>query len=88
MNHLFIPSQGVGEVGVDLSNMYWFMHDSSFYNIKKEIPFFKLLLDLGSLCVRCHIQQLNVQQTNVHHRNVIADLKKKCTLLLQSFMKI
>ena len=35
MNHLFIPSQGIGEVGVDLSNMYWFMHDSSFYNMKK-----------------------------------------------------
>ena len=55
MNHVFIPSHGIGEVYVNLSDMYWYMYDSSFCNLKKEIPFFKLLLDIGSLYMRCHL---------------------------------
>ena len=32
-----------------LMDTYWEMHNSSFNNLKKEIPFFKYLLELGSL---------------------------------------
>ena len=49
MTHAFIPSHGIGEVFVNVTDTYWEMHNSSFNNLKKEIPFFKYLLELGSL---------------------------------------
>ena len=30
MNRVFIPSHGIGEVYIDLSDMYWYMYDSFF----------------------------------------------------------
>ena len=53
---LFISSHGLGEIYLDLSNMYWYMHNSSYYNFSKEIPFFKFLLDMTSLHMRCYAQ--------------------------------
>ena len=67
--------------------MYWYMYESSFYNLKKEIPFFKLLLDLVSLYMRCRMQ-LNVQETDIYCRILMIDFRKKSTYLLQNFMKI
>ena len=87
MNRVFIPSHGIGEVYIDLSDMYWYMYDSFFYNLKKEIPFFKLLLDLGSLYMRCRMQ-LNVQETDIYRRILMIDFRKESTYLLRSFMKI
>ena len=87
MNHVFIPSHGIGEVYIDLSDMYWYMYDSFFYNLKKEIPFFKLLLDLGSLYMRCRMR-LNVQETDIYRRILMIDFRKESTYLLRSFMKI
>ena len=87
MNRVFIPSHGIGEVYIDLSDMYWYMYDSFFYNLKKEIPFFKLLLDLGSLYMRCRMR-LNVQETDIYCRILMIDFRKESTYLLRSFMKI
>ena len=87
MNRVFIPSHGIGEVYIDLSDMYWSMYDSFFYNLKKEIPFFKLLLDLGSLYMRCRMR-LNVQETDIYRRILMIDFRKESTYLLRSFMKI
>ena len=87
MNCVFIPSHGIGEVYIDLSDMYWYMYDSFFYNLKKEIPFFKLLLDLGSLYMRCRMR-LNVQETDIYRRILMIDFRKESTYLLRSFMKI
>ena len=87
MNRVFIPSHGIGEVYIDLSDMYWYMYDSFFYNLKKEIPFFKLLLDLGSLYMRCRMR-LNVQETDIYRRISMIDFRKESTYLLRSFMKI
>ena len=87
MNRVFIPSHGIGEVYIDLSDMYWYMYDSFFYNLKKEIPFFKLLLDLGSLYMRCRMR-LNVQETDIYRRILMIDFRKESTYLLRSFMKI
>ena len=83
MNCVFITSHGIGEVYIDLSDMFWYMYDSSFYNLKKEIPISKLLLDVGSLYMRCCLQ-LNVQEIDI----LIADFGKKSTYLIQSYMKI
>ena len=87
MNRVFIPSHGIGEVYIDLSDMYWYMYDSFFYNLKKEIPFFKLLFDLGSLYMRCRMR-LNVQETDIYRRILMIDFRKESTYLLRSFMKI
>ena len=87
MNRVFISSHGIGEVYIDLSDMYWYMYDSFFYNLKKEIPFFKLLFDLGSLYMRCRMR-LNVQETDIYRRILMIDFRKESTYLLRSFMKI
>lgn len=44
MDRVFIPSCGIGELYVDVRDMYWYMLNSSYFNIHKEIPFFRLLL--------------------------------------------
>ena len=49
MMHRFIPSNGAGEIYLDVSNMHWYLYESSCYNIDKEIPLMKLLLDMASL---------------------------------------
>lgn len=51
-NQVFIPSNGIGEIWLDISNLYWYYHKSSFYNIDKETPFLKLLLDMTSVRMR------------------------------------
>ena len=67
--------------------MYWYMYDSSFCNLEKEIPFFKLLLDIGSLYMRCHLQ-LNVTETDIFCHILMDDFRKKSTFLLQNFIRI
>ena len=54
-NRVFIPSNGIGEIYLDLSEMHWYYYESSTFNIDKEIPFLKLLLDMASLRMRYYI---------------------------------
>ena len=49
MNGVFIPSHCIGEAYIDVFDMSWQMLSSSFYNFRKNIPFFQLFLDMGSL---------------------------------------
>ena len=44
MDRVFIPSHGIGEIQLDLQDMHWYMLNSSFFEIEKEIPFFRLCL--------------------------------------------
>ena len=57
MSNRFIPSDGVGELYLDMSDMHWYLYESSCYNIDKEIPFMKLLLllDMASLQMRYYL---------------------------------
>ena len=87
MTHAFIPSHGIGEVFINVTDTYWEMHNSSFNNLKKEIPFFKLLLELGSLKIRVIIQEFN-QEMDIYRKPLITDFKKKTTYLFMSFTKI
>ena len=48
-NQFFIPSHGIGEMYLDVSDMFWYYYESSTFNIDKEIHFVKLLLDMSSL---------------------------------------
>ena len=84
-HHVFIPSHGLGEIYLDLSNMHWYKHNSSYFNLKKEIPFFKLLLDMASLRMRCYTR-LNVNCLFLPQ--IILDVGKRNTYLIQSFIKI
>ena len=56
MTNRFIPSNGVGELYLDVSDMHWYLYESSCYNIDKKIPFMKLLLDMASLQMRYYLQ--------------------------------
>ena len=56
MSNRFIPSNGVGELYLDVSDMHWYLYESSCYNIDKKIPFMKLLLDMASLQMRYYLQ--------------------------------
>ena len=85
-NHnVFIPSHGLGEIYLDLSNMHWYMHNSSYFNLKKEIPFLKFLLDMASLRMR-YYTQLNVNRLFLPQ--IILDIGRRSTCLIRSFIKI
>ena len=55
---VLVPFHGFGEIYLDLSHMYWYLYKWSYYNLKKEIPFFKYF------DMRCYIR-LNVQPTDI-----------------------
>ena len=76
-NQVFIPSNGSGELYLDVFDMHWYYYESTLFNIDKEIPFMKLLLDMASLRMR-YYQLLNgncllVPQTliNIGHTSAI-----------------
>ena len=52
MDNVFISSHGIGELYLDVRDMHWYMLNSSYFNIHKEIPFFRLLLEMASLHMR------------------------------------
>ena len=84
-NQDFIPSHGIGELYLDVGNKYWYLQNSSLFNFQKEIPFFKLILDMASLRMRYHLQ-LNgncffVPQT-------LLDIGRISTYLFKSFITI
>ena len=56
MSNRCSPSNGVGELYLDVSDMHWYLYESSCYNIDKKIPFMKLLLDMASLQMRYYLQ--------------------------------
>ena len=53
----------------------------------KEIPFFKLLLELGSLNMRVIIQGFD-QEIDIYRKKLITDFRRKTTFLIESFKKI
>ena len=57
-NPVFNPSNGIGELYLDVFDMHWYHYESSFFNIEKEIPFMKLLSDTASLRMR-YLLRLN-----------------------------
>ena len=84
MNSVFVPSHGIGEVYIDAFDMRWRMLSSSFYNFRKNIPFFKLLLDMGSLMMRCYIR-LDERETDAYNIILSNDFKEKTTYLMKSY---
>ena len=84
-NRLFIPSNGIGEIYLDVRDMYLHMHNSTKFSHLKEIPFFELLLDMASLRMRYYMQLngncLFVPQT-------LKDIWRFSTYFIKSFITI
>ena len=52
MDDMFITSYGIEDIRLDVRDLYWYMLNSSYFNIEKEIPFLKPLVDMASLRMR------------------------------------
>ena len=83
-NGVFIPSHGIGEVYFDVFDLRCRMLSSCFYNFRKNIPFFKLLLDMGSLMM-CYIR-FSARETDAYNIILLNDFKEK-TVYLMIFYK-
>ena len=84
-NQVFIPSHGIGEMYLDVSDMFWYYYESTIFNIDKEIPFMKLLLDMSSLRMRCY-RHLNGSVVGMPQ--VILDIGHLSAKIVRSFIKI
>ena len=84
-NQAFIPSHGIGDLYLDVGNMHWYMHNSSLFNFQKEIPFFKLVLDMAILRMRYYLR-LNGNRLFV--LQVLLDIGRNSTYLFKSFITI
>ena len=85
MSNRFISSNGVGELYLDVSDMHWYLYESSCYNIDKKIPFTKLLLDMASLRMR-YYSQLNGNRPLLPQ--AMLNLRYTSAILTKSFIKI
>ena len=84
-NQVFIPSHGIGEMYLDVSDMFWYYYESTIFNIDKEIPFMKLLLDMSSLCMRYYTL---LNRSAVGMPQVILDIRDLSTKIVRSVTKI
>ena len=85
MNSVFIPSNGFGEIRLDSRDSYWYMLNSSYFNINKEIPVFKLLIDMASLRMR-FFQRINANW--IFLPQTIIDLGHAATYFTLGFKKL
>ena len=84
-NQVFNPSNGIGELYFDVFDMRWYHYESFFFNIDKEIPFLKLLLDMASLRMR-YLLRLNGNRFLLSQ--IILDIGYNAAILVQIFIKI
>ena len=85
MNSAFNPSNSIGEIRLDSRDLYWYMLNSSYFNINKEIPFFKLLIDMASLRMR-YFQRINANR--IFLPQIIMDLGHATTYFILGFNKL
>ena len=67
MNNRFIAFHSIGEIFVDPFDMAWDKYDSSFFDRKKGLPLFHLVLDLANLLYK-------YGRENILNRKLILDL--------------
>ena len=84
-NQVFIPSNGIGELYLDVFDMHWYYYESTLFNIDKEIPFMKLLLDMASLRMR-YYHRLNGNRLLVPQ--TIINIGHTSAMLVKTFIKI
>ena len=84
-NQVFIPSPGIGEMYLDVSDMFSYCYECSTFNIDKEIAFMKLLLDMSSLRMRYYTR---LNGSAVGMPQVILDIRHLSAKIVRSFIKI
>ena len=84
-NQVFIPSNGIGELYIDVYDLHWYYYESTLYNIDKEIPFMRLILDMASLRMR-YYHRLNGNRRLVPE--TIIDIGHTSAILVKTFIKI
>ena len=84
-NQFFIPSNGIGELYLDVYDLHWYYYESTLYNIDKEILFMKLLLDMAGLRMR-YYHHLNGNRRLVPE--TIINIGHTSTILVKTFIKI
>ena len=84
-NQVFIPSNGIGELYLDVFDMHWYYYESILFKIDKKIPFMKLLFDMASLRMR-YYQRLNGNHLLVPQ--TIIGIGHTSAILVKTFIKI
>ena len=84
-NQVFIPSHGIGEMYLDVPDMFLYYYESTIFNIDKEIPFMKLLLDMSSLRMRYYVR---LNGSAVSMPQVMLDIGHLSAKIVRSFIKI
>ena len=84
-NQIFIPSHGIGEMYVDVSDIIQYYYESTLFNIDKEVLFMKLLLDMSSLRMR-YYTRLNGSAVGMPH--IIFDIGHLSAKIIRSFIRI
>ena len=84
-NQVLIPSNGIDELYLDVFDMHWYYYESTLFNIDKEIPFIKLLLDMASLRMR-YYQRLNGNRLLLPQ--TIIDIGHTYAILVETIIKI
>ena len=84
-NQVFIPSDRIVELYLDVFDMHWYYYESTLFNIDKAIPFMKLLLDMASLRMR-YYHRLNGNRLLVPQ--TIINIGHTSAVLVQVFIKI
>ena len=84
-NAVFIPSNGIGEIYLDILDMHWYIYNSSCFNLYKEIPFFKLLLDMASLRMRYYMP---INSNRLLALQTLLEIGRVSTYLIKSFITI
>ena len=85
MNNRFIASHGIGEIFVDPFDMARDKYDSSFFDRKKELPLFHLVLDLASLLYKYGGE---LMRENIWNRMLLLHLNNIIKEIVFSFEKI
>ena len=85
MNNRFIAFHSIGEIFVDPFNMAWDKYNSSFFDRKKGLPLFHLVLDLASLLYKYGGE---LMRENIWNRMLILDLNNIIKEIVFSFEKI
>ena len=85
MDGVLIPSHGIDEILLDVRDLHWYMLNSSYFNIDKEIPFFRLLINMASLRMR-YYHRLNAN--SLFLPQIIIDLGEVTTYFILGFKKL
>ena len=84
-NQIFISSNGLGEIYLDIEDDHLYMQNSSCFDYHTEIPVFKLLFDMSSLHMRYY---LRINNNHFSLPQTLLDLGRVSTYFLKSFIKI